>query len=63
MRAFKAPPIAGTSRPGRAGVARAAVHAGRPVVEGTASSLRPEEAVPARRPLRVMDGTPPFPRL
>ncbi|MFE3073896.1 hypothetical protein [Streptomyces sp. NPDC059247] len=43
--------------------ARAAVHAGRSGIEGIASSVRLEEAMPARRLLRVMDGTPPFPRL
>ncbi|MFC8585209.1 hypothetical protein ACFUGD_11755 [Streptomyces sp. NPDC057217] len=41
--------------------ARAAVHAGRPTVEGLASSVRPEEVTPARKLLRVLDGTPPFP--
>ncbi|MFF8618865.1 hypothetical protein [Streptomyces sp. NPDC015350] len=42
---------------------RAAVHAGRSVIEGVASSVRPEEATPARKLLQVMDGTPPFPEL
>ncbi|WP_053647602.1 MULTISPECIES: hypothetical protein [unclassified Streptomyces] len=41
--------------------ARAAVHAGRPAVEGLASSVRPEEAAPARKLLLTMDSTPPFP--
>ncbi|OKJ13562.1 hypothetical protein [Kitasatospora sp. CB01950] len=41
--------------------ARAAVHAGRPVVERVAASVRPEDAVPARRLLRAMDESPPFP--
>ncbi|KIQ66703.1 hypothetical protein TR51_04220 [Kitasatospora griseola] len=40
--------------------ARSAVHAGRPVVEAVASSVRPKEAEPARRLLPAMDGTPPF---
>ncbi|MGW4378937.1 hypothetical protein [Kitasatospora sp. NPDC004531] len=43
--------------------ARAAVCAGRSVVEGVASSVRPEEAVAARRLLRLMDHLPPFPEL
>ncbi|MFE2849776.1 hypothetical protein ACFXJO_01400 [Streptomyces lavendulae] len=41
--------------------ARTAVHAGRSVIEGVASSMRPEEATPARKLLLVMDDTPPFP--
>ena len=48
---------------GWAVAAKAAVRAGRPVIEGPASSVRPEEAGPARELLRVMDGTPPFPEL
>ncbi|MEU7023391.1 hypothetical protein ABZ990_22400 [Streptomyces sp. NPDC046203] len=40
--------------------ARTAVATGRPVIERVASS-RPEEAMAARKLLRVMDGTPPFP--
>ncbi|CAM5675097.1 hypothetical protein [Streptomyces aurantiogriseus] len=43
--------------------ARAAVHAGRPVVEGIASSVRPEEAEAARKLLRAMDEVPPFPEV
>jgi hypothetical protein len=42
---------------------RTAVYAGRSVIEGVASSVRPEEATPARKLLQVMDGTPPFPEL
>jgi hypothetical protein len=40
---------------------RIAVHAGRSVIERVASSVRPEEATPARKLLQVMDETPPFP--
>ncbi|MER6350100.1 hypothetical protein ACWC10_36785 [Streptomyces sp. NPDC001595] len=43
--------------------AREAVRAGRPVIEGLASSMRPEEAEPARKLLLTMDETPPFPDL
>lgn len=43
--------------------ARGAVRAGRPVVEGLASSMRPEEAEPARKLLQTMDEAPPFPDL
>ncbi|MFJ5834681.1 hypothetical protein [Streptomyces sp. NPDC093089] len=43
--------------------ARAAVYTGRSVIEGVASSVRPEEAMPARKLLQVMDDTPPFPEL
>ncbi|MFJ2900718.1 hypothetical protein ACIO87_38450 [Streptomyces sp. NPDC087218] len=43
--------------------ARAAVYAGRSAIEGVASSVRPEEAMPARKLLQVMDDTPPFPKL
>lgn len=43
--------------------ARAAVLAGRPVVEGLASSVRPEEAEAARKLLRAMDEAAPFPEL
>ncbi len=42
---------------------RAAVRAGRPVVAGLASSVRPEEAEPARRLLRAMDEVPSFPEV
>ncbi|MFG2840153.1 hypothetical protein ACGFYE_34735 [Streptomyces zaomyceticus] len=42
--------------------ARTAVYAGRPVIEGVASSVRPEDAMPARRLLRGLDDTPPFPK-
>ncbi|MGW9188288.1 hypothetical protein [Streptomyces rubiginosohelvolus] len=42
---------------------RTAVCAGRSVIEGVASSVRPEEATPARRLLQVMDDTLPFPEL
>ncbi|MFE3761904.1 hypothetical protein ACFXPI_09080 [Streptomyces sp. NPDC059104] len=41
--------------------ARTAVYAGQPVIKGVASSVRPEEAKPARKLLQVMDDTPPFP--
>jgi hypothetical protein len=41
---------------------RTAVYAGRSVIEGVASSVRPEEAAPARKLLQVMDETPPFPK-
>ena len=50
-------------QPGWEVAARAAVYAGRPVIEGLASSLRPEEAAPARELLRAMDEVPPFPKL
>ncbi|MFF3331038.1 hypothetical protein ACFYWX_15955 [Streptomyces sp. NPDC002888] len=50
-------------QPGWEAAARAAVLAGRPVVEGLASSVRPEEAEPARRLLRAMDEVPPFPHV
>ncbi|WP_405590658.1 hypothetical protein [Streptomyces sp. NBC_01092] len=43
--------------------ARAAVRAGRPVIEGLASSVRPEEAETARKLLLTMDEVPPFPEL
>ncbi|MDT0469070.1 hypothetical protein [Streptomyces gibsoniae] len=43
--------------------AREAVHAGRLVIEGLASSMRPEEAEPARKLLVTMDEAPPFPDL
>ncbi|KQX56105.1 hypothetical protein ASE09_25785 [Streptomyces sp. Root66D1] len=42
---------------------RTAVYAGRSVIVGAASSVRPEEAAPARKLLQVMDDTPPFPEL
>ncbi|MEU9715089.1 hypothetical protein [Streptomyces sp. NPDC047976] len=48
-------------QPGWEAAARGAVYAGRWVIESVASSVRPEEAAPARNLLRVMDGTPPFP--
>ncbi|MFD5592289.1 hypothetical protein [Streptomyces griseorubiginosus] len=41
--------------------AREAVHAGRLVIEGLASSMRPEEAEQARKLLLTMDEAPPFP--
>ncbi|MGW9373787.1 hypothetical protein ACWGVR_27695 [Streptomyces xanthophaeus] len=41
--------------------ARSAVYAGRSVIEGVASSVRPEEATPARKLLQGMDCIPPFP--
>ncbi|MFF8873345.1 hypothetical protein [Streptomyces massasporeus] len=50
-------------QPGWEAAARAAVYAGRPVLEKLASSLRPEEADPARELLRVMDEASPFPEL
>jgi hypothetical protein len=40
--------------------AREAVHAGRLVIEGLASSVRPEEAEPARKLLLARDDAPPF---
>ncbi|MFJ9774690.1 hypothetical protein ACIRVF_26185 [Kitasatospora sp. NPDC101157] len=43
--------------------ARTAVHAGRSVIEGMASSLRPEEAAAAERLLQVMDHVVPLPDL
>ncbi|MFF3411562.1 hypothetical protein ACFYW8_36360 [Streptomyces sp. NPDC002742] len=43
--------------------ARAAVRAGRPIIEGLASSVRPEEAEAARSLLRTMDEVAPFPEL
>ncbi|MEV6440346.1 hypothetical protein [Streptomyces anulatus] len=42
---------------------RAAVYAGRSVIEGVASSIRPEEATSARELLQMMDDTLPFPEL
>lgn len=42
---------------------RTAVYAGRSVIEGVASSVRPEEATPARKLLQMMDDTLPFPEL
>ncbi|MFE7599501.1 hypothetical protein [Streptomyces sp. NPDC057494] len=42
---------------------RTAVYAGRSVIVGVASSIRPEEATHARKVLQVMDDTPPFPEL
>ncbi|MFD5751746.1 hypothetical protein [Streptomyces sp. NPDC127033] len=50
-------------QPGWEAAARTAVYAGRSVIEGVASSVRPEEAAPARKLLQVMDDTPPFPEL
>ncbi|MEV4683252.1 hypothetical protein [Streptomyces kurssanovii] len=50
-------------RAGWEAAARTAVHAGRSVIEGAASSVRPEEATAAGKLLQVMDGTPPFPEL
>ncbi|MFD4736836.1 hypothetical protein ACFWNQ_05590 [Streptomyces virginiae] len=46
-------------QPGWEAAARTAVHAGRSVIEGLASSVRPEEAMPARKLLQVMDDTLP----
>ncbi|MFI8085410.1 hypothetical protein ACIF6L_32055 [Kitasatospora sp. NPDC086009] len=43
--------------------ARTAVFASRSVIEGAASSALPEEATAARRLLRVMDHSTPFPEL
>ncbi|MFE3153164.1 hypothetical protein ACFXJ6_42125 [Streptomyces sp. NPDC059218] len=43
--------------------ARTAVYAGQPVIEGVASSVRPEEAASARKLLQVMADTLPFPEL
>ncbi|WP_406510565.1 hypothetical protein [Streptomyces sp. NBC_00212] len=43
--------------------ARAAVLAGRPIIEGLASSVRPEEAGAARKVLQAMDEVAPFPEL
>ncbi|WP_149827962.1 hypothetical protein [Streptomyces tailanensis] len=42
-------------QPGWERAARAAVYTGRPIVESLASSVRPEEAGPARSLLRSMD--------
>ncbi|MFI8392382.1 hypothetical protein [Streptomyces sp. NPDC085540] len=50
-------------RTGWEAAARTAVYAGRTVIKGVVSSVRPEEAAPARKLLLVMDGTPPFPEL
>ncbi|MFB7289760.1 hypothetical protein [Actinacidiphila glaucinigra] len=50
-------------QPGWEAAARAAVHAGRPVIERLAASPRPEEAAPARELLLLMDEVPPFPKL
>ncbi|MFJ4672675.1 hypothetical protein [Kitasatospora purpeofusca] len=50
-------------QPGWEADARTAVYAGRSVIEGLASSIRPEEAAAARRLLQVMDHIPPFPEL
>ncbi|MFF1298025.1 MULTISPECIES: hypothetical protein [unclassified Streptomyces] len=50
-------------QPGWEAAARVAVFAGRPVIESLAASVRPEEATPARKLLRVMDEVPPFPLL
>ncbi|MYW17010.1 hypothetical protein GT039_15780 [Streptomyces sp. SID2955] len=50
-------------QPGWEAAARAAVTAGRPVIEGLAASVRPEESAPARKLLQVMDEVPPFPKL
>ncbi|MEV7885857.1 hypothetical protein ACWD3I_36760 [Streptomyces sp. NPDC002817] len=49
-------------QPGWEAAARAAVFAGRPVIENLALSVRPEDAAPARRLLRLMDELPPFPK-
>ncbi|MFI1170096.1 hypothetical protein [Streptomyces melanogenes] len=50
-------------QPGWEVAARAAVLAGRPIVEGLATSVRPEEAEAARILLRAMDEVEPFPEL
>ncbi|MET9934987.1 MULTISPECIES: hypothetical protein [unclassified Streptomyces] len=50
-------------QPGWEAAARTAVQAGRSVIEGVASSVRPEEATSARKLLQVMDHIPPFPEL
>ncbi|MFD5504326.1 hypothetical protein ACFWJS_32170 [Streptomyces sp. NPDC127061] len=50
-------------QPGWEAAARTAVYAGQSVIEGVASSVRPEEAEPARKLLQVMDNTLPFPEL
>ncbi|WP_228921398.1 hypothetical protein [Streptomyces sp. DH7] len=50
-------------QPGWEAAARTAVYAGRSVIEGVASSVRPEEATPARKLLQEMDRIPPFPEL
>lgn len=50
-------------QPGWEAAARTAVYAGQSVIEGVASSVRPEEATPARKLLQVMDDTLPFPEL
>ncbi|MFE4492433.1 hypothetical protein ACFRKD_08225 [Streptomyces niveus] len=50
-------------QPGWEAASRTAVYAGRSVIEGVASSIRPEEATPARKLLQLMDETPPFPEL
>ncbi|MFE9701389.1 hypothetical protein [Streptomyces sp. NPDC006270] len=50
-------------QPGWEAAARKAVYAGRSVIEGVASSVRPEEATPARKLLQEMDRIPPFPEL
>ncbi|MEU5642353.1 hypothetical protein [Streptomyces milbemycinicus] len=50
-------------QPGWERAARAAVCAGRPVVEGIASSVRPEEAHAAKKLLWAMENLRPFPRL
>ncbi|MFB7620903.1 hypothetical protein [Kitasatospora sp. NPDC056181] len=48
-------------QPGWESAARAAVYAGRSVIEGVASSARPEEAAAATELLQVMAHIPPFP--
>ncbi|MFE0460320.1 hypothetical protein ACFW1A_13840 [Kitasatospora sp. NPDC058965] len=50
-------------QPGWESAARAAVLAGRAVIEGVASSVRPEEATAAAKVLQVMDHVAPFPEL
>ncbi|MEW5625635.1 hypothetical protein AB1388_03505 [Streptomyces hydrogenans] len=50
-------------QPGWEAAARSAVYAGRSVIEGVASSVRPEEATPARKLLQEMDHISPFPEL
>ncbi|GGR37312.1 hypothetical protein GCM10010282_32440 [Streptomyces roseolus] len=48
-------------RPCWEAAARTAVYAGRSVIEGVASSVRPEEAPPARKLLQEKDCVSPFP--
>ncbi|GGT01537.1 hypothetical protein [Streptomyces chromofuscus] len=50
-------------QPGWEAASRAAVRAGRPIIEGLASSVRPEEAEAAHKLLRAMDEVPAFPEI